>query len=505
MNNKAPGYDKITPVIIKKISQYIVDVLVYIFNLSLSTGDFPSELKSAVVTPLFKKKDESQPTNYRPISLLSIFSKLLEKIVKIRMSDFLEKYNFFSKKQYGFQSGLNTGLAVIDFMSQAYNGINEGKVCAGIFVDVIKAFDTVDHKVLLNRMESAGIRGVAQNWFKSYLTGRTQVTKVENVQSCVGEQKVGIPQGSVLSGLLFLIYINSLCNGLFKGRLIAFADDTALFYEADSLIELQNNMQNDINALRWWFTTNLMVMSPKTKYIIFNLRKNIVLESLLKYHQTNCTFELNRCRCLDLEQVDEIKYLGLWVDSRLSWKKHVSYLKSKLVNYIRIFYMLRTVCYPDLLRSMYFALINSKIEYGLEIWGGAFSTTIRPIIILQKAFIRIISYKTRLEHTFQLFRNLNILPIRNLYVYKTLKMFFDKSVEKRICHFHRVSRNRLNVVVPKPNLTTFRKFYLFLAPRFFNILPNDIKECQVKDVFLRLLRKHLMTEEDINTYFNIVQ
>lgn len=503
-NNKAPGYDNVTPVIVKSISEYIVDVLVYIYNLSLSTGEFPSELKKAVVIPLFKKNDKLQSTNYRPISLLSIFSKLLEKIVKVRVITFLNKHNFFSKNQFGFQSGLNTGSAVIEFMSQTYTGINEGQMCAGIFVDVMKAFDTVDHEILLNKLNLAGIRGVAQDWFRSYLTKRLQVTRVDDRVSGIGELKFGIPQGSVLSGLLFLVYINSLCDGVFKGSLVAFADDTALLYKGRSLIEIQNNMQNDVNMLRWWFTTNLMVMSPKTKYIIFSLRSDIALASPLKYHEINCPFELQICVCSNLEQVDKIKYLGLWVDSRLNWREHVSYIKSKLVKYVRIFYLLRTVCYPELMRSLYFALINSKIGYGLEIWGGSYFTTLYPLIVLQKAFVRILSFKSRLEHANELFITLNILPIRNLYIYKTLKIFFDRSGDKKLCDFRRVARNRLNVIVPKPNFTFFRKFYLFLAPTFFNLLPNEIKQCQSKNTFLKLVRSHLLNDEDVDRYFNVV-
>lgn len=502
-NNKAPGYDKITPCIVKTISEYIVDVLVFIYNLSLSSGEFPSGMRKSVVTPLFKKNDKLQPTNYRPISLLSIFSKLLEKVVKTRVIEFLSKNNFFSKNQYGFQSGLNTGSAVIDFMSEVYIGINEGSVCAGIFVDVMKAFDTVDHDILLNKMMSAGIRGVANDWFRSYIRGRTQVTKVGDVFSSIGEQNFGIPQGSVLSGLLFLVYLNSLCNGLFKGKLVAFADDTALFYKADSIAELQRMMQDDINALRWWFTNHLMVMSPKTKYIIFSLRKNLLFTTPLKYHEINCNLDIHTCKCQYLEQVDKIKYLGLWVDSKLSWKEHISYLKVKLIKYIRIFYLMRSVCYPNLMRTIYYALINSKIEYGLEIWGGSYFATLKPLIILQKAFIRIISFKKKVDHTFQLFVNLNILPIRNLYVFKTLQIFFDRSGDKKLRDFRRVSRNRLNVIVPKPNLTIFKKFYLYLAPTFFNSLPPQIKECAIKQTFLKLLRNHLINEGNIeNKYFN---
>jgi hypothetical protein len=477
-----------------------VHLLVHIFNLSFLSGIFPSKLKKAVITPLFKKNDKMNPSNYRPIALLSIFSKLLEKLAKVRLVRFLNKHNFFSKSQYGFQSNLNTSTALIDFMSQVYTSINDGNITAGIFVDVMKAFDTVDHEILLYRMHQAGIRGVALKWFRSYLTGRTQTTKVRNTFSQEGKINLGIPQGSVLSGPLFLIYINDLCNGNFKGNIVAFADDTALLYKANSINELQIMMQNDVNALRWWFTKNMMVMSPKTKYIIFNLSKHISFMSSLKYHEITCPVSLNRCDCQALEQVDSIKYLGLWVDSKLSWKEHIVYLKMKLVKYIRIFYMLRDVCYTQLLRSIYFAFVNSKIEYGIEIWGGAYFTTVKPIVTLQKAFVRIILRKIRTESSYPLFVTLNILPIRNLYVFKVLKLFFNRCGTNKVNQTYIRLRNN-NMFVPKPKLTIFKKFYLYLAPTFYNRLPSNLKECTNKTHFIRILRDYLIKQEDINILF----
>ena len=236
--------------ILKSIDVYIVDVLVYLINFSMSSGEFPLNLKTAIVKPLFKKNDKTIPGNYRPIALLSIFSKLLEKIVKVRLLNFLEKYNYFSNKQYGFRKKLSTSSALINFMSKVYTGLNNSKYCAGLFVDVMKAFDTVDHVTLLTRLEEAGVRGVPLQWFHSYLSGRTQRTKVSGVLSDLGDIQHGIPQGSVLSGPLFLIYVNNLCNGNFKGNLCAFADDTALFYEANSIEQLKIDMQYDVNALR---------------------------------------------------------------------------------------------------------------------------------------------------------------------------------------------------------------------------------------------------------------
>lgn len=326
---------------------------------------------------------------------------------------------------------------------------------------------------------------------------RTQVCKVNNTLSHGENLSIGIPQGSVLSGPLFLICVNNLCNGNFKGKLVAFADDTALFYKADSLAQIQTDMQHDVHALRWWFTKNLMIMSPKTKYLLFNLSKNVSFNTDLKYHEIDCTVNRVNCKRQNLERVDSIKYLGLVVDSKLNWKCHLENLKFKLVKYIRLFYSVRTICYPKLLRSIYFALINSKTEYGLELWGGTYVTTLKPLINLQKHFIRIIKFKNRFEHSAPLFVTLNILPIKNLYIFKVLKAFYDRSSNTYQINSH-YSTRRVNIYIPKPNLTVFKKFYLFLAPKFFNMLPEYLKKCENRAKYLKLLRNFLLLEENVD-------
>lgn len=502
-SSKAPGFDEITPIVIKNIISSIENVLVHLINLSLNSGVFPDVLKKAILKPLYKKNEKTNPTNYRPIALLSIFSKIIEKVVKCRLVNYLDNLQFFSNKQYGFRSKRNTSDALLNFMTQVYEEVNKGKCSAGIFVDVMKAFDTVDHEILLSRMYDAGVRGIPFKWFKSYLNNRSHITRVGNVFSNTGIIRHGIPQGSVLSGPLFLIYVNNLCEGAFKGNLVAFADDIALFYSSTTLKQLRKDMQEDINLLRLWFTKNYMVMSPKTKYIIFNLSRDIAFSKELKYHSLDCTADLD-CDCRVIEQVTYIKYLGLNVDAKLSWKIHIDSLKMKLLKYIRIFYMLKTVCKKDLLKTVYYALISSKIEYGLEIWGGTYITTLKPIIILQKCFIRLVSNKAKLEHTEPLFKDLNILPFRNLYIFKVLKIFYDKSGDDRhdIGLRSQTLRRCANVFVPKPNSTAFKNFFLYLAPKFFNKMPDSIKTCENKRKFCKMLKNYLIDNNNTESFYN---
>lgn len=183
--------------------------------------------------------------------------------------------------------------------------------------------------------------------------------------------------------------------------------------------------------------------------------------------------------------VNEIKYLGLLLDAKLSWKNHVNYVKNKQIKYSRMFYMLRATCSVELMRTLYYALINSKLEYGITIWGGTYTSTLKPLIVIQKSFMRHIANCHKYAHTDPLFTNLKVLPINNLYMYKVLRIFFDRSnTERKIIRTSTIIlRNNLNVYVPKPNLTIYKDFYSYIAPKVFNCLPKEIKVLDSKDNF----------------------
>lgn len=250
-----------------------------------------------------------------------------------------------------------------------------------------------------------------------------------------------------------------------------------------------------------------MVMSPKTKYVVFNISKELYLQPQLMYHDLSCLEEFD-CTCPTIEQVLEMKYLGLVLDSRVSWKQHIDYLKKKLIKYLQIFYLLRSVCDEELMKSVYYSLINSKLEYGIGIWGGTFITALKPIILLQMTFVRIVAGKSKYEHSEPIFKQLAILPFKNLSVYSVLRIYFNRSGTKHgILYKPRREnlRNCFSVNVPKPNLSQFMKFYSFLAPKFFHLLPTEIKLCKTQNHFNRSVKKLLLETIDIETFYKILQ
>lgn len=505
-NGKSPGIDGINSTLLKKILPAISDVLTVVVNLSFSTGVFPEKLKKAVVIPIYKKGPPNNCTNYRPISLISTFSKVFEKLMKERMLAFLDKNNFFSNNQYGFRKGLSTELALHNFMNKINTGINDGKYVRGLFIDIKKAFDTVNHTILLNKLYKCGFRGVARNWFESYLSRRQQCVRINGILSQTGDIYCGVPQGSVLGATLFIIFINDLCDGKFKGHLTAFADDTALSYVETSLNTVYNHMKTDVDSLNWWFLNNRLVLSTeKTTYINFSLRHEINFQQEMLYKCSDCLKNNTECtECSKIQSSPRIKYLGVILDRELTWKNHLEQLKRKTISCIRLFYFLKNICPLNTLRLLYFALVNSKLEYGIICWGGTYLSNIKPLYTLQKCFMRLILNKDRYYPSFQCFSKLKILPLRSLYIYKVLKLFVSNGKFLNDYNVYRIKlRSANNYVVPKPNLTYYTKTFSFIAPRVFNQLDDKIKLETNCFKFLKLLKEWLLSKEDVDYFLRI--
>jgi hypothetical protein len=314
------GHDGITSSLIKDIKHEISLPLTILINKSLSTGIVPDLLKTAKVIPVYKAKDKEQLNNYRPISLLPTISKILEKIIHKRLYYFLLSQSVFYQSQYGFRPKHSTTHAIHEFVDQAITSFEEKKTTLGVFLDLSKAFDTIDHSILLSKLEWYGVRGTALEWFRSYLSNRKQFVQYKETKSSTHTIPCGVPQGSVLGPLLFIIYTNDLPNCLKFSKAILFADDTTVYLTSKSISNLFNNINSDLELLSEWFRANKLSLNiGKTNYVVFKQNPMQVDEHLKIKIGNNV-----------IEQKNVIQFLGLYIDAKLEWHDHIQYIKNKL-------------------------------------------------------------------------------------------------------------------------------------------------------------------------------
>jgi len=319
---------------------------------------------------------------------------------------------------------------------------------------------------------------------------------------------IGVPQGSVLGPIMFIIYINSLFFQKFRGNVTAFADDTCFVYRKLDYPTLIVDVNHDLILLSKWFYLHKLVISSKTKHMFFNLGNPPFFEHPFVFHSPCCsmfnttTSNINThnltCSsfCFTIENVTSFKYLGLFIDFQLSWFIHVNYLKKCLFLVIRQLFHLRSYCSFNLLRIIYFALFNSKLQYGITCWGGTSYTRISPLLVAQKFATKVITRNNRRCESFPVFNRLNVLPFRHLFVYTTCKIFFLRSgyLNRRIVRSYNLRvNNNLEIIVPRARIALFSQGFDVVAPHIFNKLPPHLKNNRSLSNFLRELKTFLFT------------
>ena len=331
-----------------------------------------------------------------------------------RIYTFFDSQNILSDSQYGFRKGLSTKMALISAIDYITDSLDNKSHTAGVFLDLSKAFDTVNHNILLSKLNHYGIRGNALQWFKSYLSNRTQGVKYNDVVSSSRAIGIGVPQGSILGPLLFIIYINELPVVVPKLKSIIFADDTTLFLSSSDLFQLKQDLNKELKQLSQWFESNkLSINIKKTHYMLFSLNKNV--------QNTQFDVKINET---SIEKVSNTKFLGVYIDENLNWVPHINHVCKKLRKSVGILKKAKPLLNEKSLITLYYSFLYPYLTYCHLIWGNAASTHLKRIVILQKKAIRLICGEDFLAHTDPLFQRTKIIRFQELYKYFTLLFVF---------------------------------------------------------------------------------
>ena len=415
IRNSAPGYDGISSKCINPIIDTLVTPLTYITNLSLTEGVFPCELKIAQVLPLYKNNDPMLFNNYRPISLLPFFSKVFERLMYNRLIDFIEKHHLLYQFQFGFRKNHSTFMALVILLEKITEALDNSQFGICILIDFRKAFDTVEHNILLEKLNHYGIRGNALQWFNCYLSNRYQYVNYNNTSSDMKLITCGVPQGSILGPLLFLLYINDIASvsNLFS---ILFADDTTLFYSSKSLQELATVVNNELRKVIEWLNANRLSLNiDKTNFMIFRP----------KGKNENCpTIQINGS---SIQEVDNAKFLGITINNRLNWIEHIKCISRKIAKGTGIIIKARIAFESETLLNLYNSLIFPHISYGIHVWGTAASVHLNRLHVFQKKIVRIICGVHPRTHTEPLFKAMNILDIDQIRDYSIALFMYKMS------------------------------------------------------------------------------
>ena len=462
-----------------KIAKSVISPIISkMINKCISQGSFPNCLKIAQVIPVYKKGSKTNCSNYRPISLLSPLSKIFEKIISSRLYNYIEKKQLLSDCQFGFRPNYSTSLAISNICNNILLNKDKGFYTCSIFLDLSKAFDTVDHALLINKLKNCyGIRGTPLCLLNNYLSNRLQYTCINSTISSLESITCGVPQGSVLGPLLFSLYVNDMpLASSFKTTL--FADDTLLMMTEYDLNKLQQQVNQNLALIENWLRYNKLSLNyNKTTYLLFTNKGKI--------KNSNFNVSINK---IEIKRSDHVKYLGVYIDDKMNWSYHINHLTQHLRKSIGLICKIRHYVNEKTTRMLYYALVYSHLQYGITSWGFADAFYMKPLNTLHNNVLRILAncgYRTKLSPVYKAQNILKLEDIHKLEVGKLMfkiinngkpqqyRVLFTKSREIHN-HSTRQAKNE-SIYISQIQTNSGKKSIQYAGAILWNKIPNSIK------------------------------
>ena len=397
---KSFGHDDIPPFFLRTACCVLATTLCYFVDNAFRLGIFPRSCKIAKIVPLFKTGKTEELTNYRPISILTCFSKIFEKLIYNRLISFFQKSSVLHDSQYGFRNGMSTTHAVLDDLTSTCEQINNEQYTGLILLDFKKAFDTVCHRKLLQKLEHYGIRGEALKLLHSFLSNRQQFVSFQDLSSKTLTNNYGVPQGSTLGPLLFLIYINDIPNALNSIPRL-FADGTCLVIHSANPGLLRNNIIRELQKVHIRTNANTITVNPKKTMTLIIPSKIIKPSPDIEIQFLNTSISAN----------DQIKYLGITIDTRLNFEEHIGVVAKKISRSLGVRCKLRNVLPPKALLVLYYSMIHPHLLYGITIWGNRCKKYLKRLRTLQNKAVKVLGGGRWQDHASAYYLQLNILKL----------------------------------------------------------------------------------------------